>query len=82
MNIDDLKIGDKLEIHCYKHNGHLHRQWDEAILLDIKDIKIDSNSVSKNTLFICMKGEDFDGHDYVYQAENYSRKPEFFLRHY
>ena len=25
------------EIHCYKHNGNLHRQWDEAVLLDVKD---------------------------------------------
>lgn len=30
----DLKIGDKLEIHCYKHNGRLHSQSDGAILLD------------------------------------------------
>ena len=39
MNDDlkGIKIGDKLEIHCYKHNGQLHRQWDEAVLLDIKD---------------------------------------------
>ena len=36
-NIDNVEIGDKLEIHCYKHNGHLHRQWDEAVLLDVKD---------------------------------------------
>ena len=36
-NLKDIKIGDKLEIHCYKHNGHLHRQWDEAVLLDVKD---------------------------------------------
>ena len=35
--MDNLRIGDKLEIHCYKHNGKLHRQWDEAIVLDIKD---------------------------------------------
>ena len=35
--MNDLKIGDKLEIHCYKHNGNLHRQWDEAVLLDVKD---------------------------------------------
>ena len=34
---NNIKIGDKLEIHCYKHNGHLHRQWDEAILLDAND---------------------------------------------
>ena len=36
-NIDNVEIGDKLEIHCYKHNGHLHRQWDEAVLLDVKE---------------------------------------------
>ena len=30
-------VGEKLEIHCYKHNGNLHRQWDEAILLDEQD---------------------------------------------
>ena len=35
--MDDLKIGQKLEIHCYKHNGKLHRQWDEAVVLDIKE---------------------------------------------
>ena len=37
MSVDGIKIGDKLEIHCYKHNGKLHRQWDEAVLLDIYD---------------------------------------------
>lgn len=36
-NMNNIKIGDKLEIHCYKHNGKLHRQWDEAVVLDIKD---------------------------------------------
>lgn len=29
-------IGDKFEIQCYKHNGKIHRAWDEAVLLDIK----------------------------------------------
>ena len=37
MGVDGIKIGDKLEIHCYKHNGKLHRQWDEAVVLDIYD---------------------------------------------
>ena len=37
MNVDGIKIGDKLEIHCYKHNGKLHRQWGEAVVLDIYD---------------------------------------------
>ena len=36
-NTQNIKIGDKLEIHCYKHNGRLHRQWDEAVLLDVFD---------------------------------------------
>lgn len=29
-------IGDKLQIQCYKHNGKIHRVWDEAVLLDVK----------------------------------------------
>ena len=32
----NLKKGDKLQIQCYKHNGKIHRSWDEAIVLDIK----------------------------------------------
>ena len=32
-----LKIGDRLQIQCYKHDGKIHRSWDEAILLDIKE---------------------------------------------
>lgn len=32
----NIKIGDKLQIQCYKHNGNVHRSWDEAILLDVK----------------------------------------------
>lgn len=29
-------IGDKYQIQCYKHNGKIHRAWDEAVVLDIK----------------------------------------------
>ncbi|MDD4607950.1 MAG: DUF402 domain-containing protein [Bacilli bacterium] len=29
-------IGDKLQIQCYKHNGKIHRAWNEAVLLDVK----------------------------------------------
>ena len=36
-NIENIKIGQKLEIHSYKHNGKLHRIWDEAVILDIKE---------------------------------------------
>ena len=31
-----LKIGDRLQIQCYKHDGKIHREWDEAVVLDIK----------------------------------------------
>ena len=37
MNMGDIKVGDKLQIHCYKHDGSLHRKWDEAVVLDIFD---------------------------------------------
>ncbi len=30
-----MKIGDKFEIQCYKHNGKVHRYWSEAVLLDV-----------------------------------------------
>lgn len=29
-------IGDKLQIQCYKHNGKIHRAWNEAVVLDFK----------------------------------------------
>ncbi len=32
-----LEIGKQYEIHCYKHNGKIHRAWDEAVLLEIHD---------------------------------------------
>lgn len=28
-------IGDKFKIQCYKHNGKVHRYWDEATIIDI-----------------------------------------------
>ena len=39
--------------------------------LEISDVQIDSNKISKNSLFISIKGEKSDGHDYVNQAKNY-----------
>ena len=32
-----IKVGDRMTIHCYKHNGRIHRIWDEATILDFKD---------------------------------------------
>lgn len=33
----DLKKGDTLVIHCYKHNGMIYKTWESAIVLDIKE---------------------------------------------
>ncbi len=35
--MNDVSVGDKLQIQCYKHNGKIHRAWDEAVVLDIHD---------------------------------------------
>ena len=37
MNVENLEIGKKYEIHAYKHDGNIHRAWDEAVLLEIHD---------------------------------------------
>ena len=39
-NINKIKVGDRLAIHCYKHDGRLHQLCDEAIVLDIDNEKI------------------------------------------
>ena len=31
-----LEKGDMLQIQCYKHDGKVHRCWDEAIVIDVK----------------------------------------------
>lgn len=36
----NIKVGDKLKIECYKHNGYLDRTSDEAIVLDVNDKRI------------------------------------------
>ena len=33
----DYRIGEKFIIHSYKHDGNIHRSWDEAVLLEIND---------------------------------------------
>lgn len=32
-----LEIGGEYVIHCYKHDGKIHKIWEEAVLLDIQD---------------------------------------------
>ena len=35
--MEKLIIGKKYEIHAYKHDGKIHRSWDETVLLEIHD---------------------------------------------
>lgn len=37
MDNEKLIIGKKYAIHSYKHDGKIHRSWDEAVLLEIND---------------------------------------------
>lgn len=39
--------------------------------LIVNDITCDSKTITKNSLFFCIKGKDFDGHKYVREAEVY-----------
>ena len=34
--MEKICIGDRLKIQCYKHNGKIHREWNEAVVLDFK----------------------------------------------
>lgn len=38
--MNNIKVGDRLTIHCYKHNGILHRVCDEATILEITEDKL------------------------------------------
>ncbi|MBE5754986.1 MAG: UDP-N-acetylmuramoyl-L-alanyl-D-glutamate--2,6-diaminopimelate ligase [Clostridiales bacterium] len=44
------------------------------VLTDIKNVVIDSNSVTNGSLFICIKGEEFDGASFIRTAEMYGAK--------
>lgn len=35
--MENIKEGDQLKIHCYKHNGKLERVSDEALVLEVTD---------------------------------------------
>ncbi len=48
--MNKIKVGDKLTIHCYKHNGKIHRTWDEATVLEIdNDLLVCANFKTKVT---------------------------------
>lgn len=48
--MENLLIGSKLKVHCYKHNGKIHRTWDEVVILaETNDCLICGNNKVKIT---------------------------------
>lgn len=48
--MNEIKVGDRLTINCYKHNGKIHRSWDEATILEIgEDYLVCANNKAKVT---------------------------------
>ena len=35
--MEKINIGENLQIQCYKHDGKVHCNWHEAVIIDIKD---------------------------------------------
>lgn len=35
--MDDINVGDTLVIHCYKHNGVIHKSWKFAVVLEVNE---------------------------------------------
>ncbi len=50
--MDNIKVGDNLTIHCYKHNGILHRVCEDAKVLEITEEKLvcanDKTKITEN----------------------------------
>lgn len=48
--MEKICIGDKLQIQCYKHDGRVHRAWNEAVVLDFqKEYIVFGNSKTQVT---------------------------------
>ena len=39
--------------------------------IDVKEVVTDSKAVNKDSLFICINGENFDSHNFASQVERY-----------
>ena len=45
-----LCVGDRFQIQCYKHDGNIHRAWDEAVFLkETKEYIVFGNNKTKVT---------------------------------
>ena len=50
IQVSKVVIGKKYQIQCYKHDGKIHRAWDEAVLLEVnKDFMVFGNNKTKVT---------------------------------
>ena len=48
----EIKIGDKFKTHCYKHNGEIHKCWEESVYLtSTEEYNIFANYKTKVTEF-------------------------------
>ena len=54
-----MEIGDKFDIHCYKHNGQIYQSSADTIILDIKDdyIVCGNYMVEKGKNLVCANNE-------------------------
>ena len=50
--MNEIKIGDKFKTHCYKHNGEIHKCWEESVYLTSTEVyNIFANYKTKVTEF-------------------------------
>ena len=49
--MSDLKVGNNLELHCYKHNGKINSISDKITVLEVNDdiSKWNVSNVTNNT---------------------------------
>ncbi|MCK5050188.1 MAG: UDP-N-acetylmuramoyl-L-alanyl-D-glutamate--2,6-diaminopimelate ligase [Candidatus Cloacimonetes bacterium] len=78
FDFDDIKEAENALLHSYDFNNFLSLPIDplqlelifqhNLVINDhplIENISTDSRSINENSLFFALKGENFDGHDYV-----------------
>lgn len=61
-----IKLAEMIEI-TSGQTAHLDSQF--ALNTTISDIVIDSRQIKANSVFVALKGEQFDGHDFIAQAQ-------------
>ena len=65
-----VKMGDKMKLTDLLKGVETQKIIGKTDI-NVKEVVFDSNKVVLDSLFICIVGKDFDGHEYVKQAQNY-----------